>query len=76
MGSVGLVKATQENPYPRTFEEFLDWFSVEEDCAAYLAWIRWPAGFVCPVCGYTCEKEAPEVCPVCGAKGKLFKKVE
>jgi transposase-like protein len=51
MGSVGLVKATLKNPYPRTFEEFLDWFSVEEDCAAYLAWIRWPAGFVCPECG-------------------------
>jgi len=51
MGSVGLVKATLENPYPRTLEEFLDWFSVEEDCAAYLEWIRWPAGFASPHCG-------------------------
>jgi rubrerythrin len=32
--------------------------------------------YVCPVCGYTAEKEAPEVCPVCGAKGKMFRKVE
>ncbi|MBN1662432.1 MAG: rubrerythrin family protein [Deltaproteobacteria bacterium] len=32
--------------------------------------------YVCPVCGYTAEKEAPETCPVCGAKGKVFKKVE
>jgi len=32
--------------------------------------------YVCPVCGYTAGKEAPETCPVCGAKGKLFKKVE
>ncbi len=32
--------------------------------------------YVCPVCGYTAEKEAPEVCPVCGAKGKMFGKVE
>ena len=47
------MKATLENPYPRTFEEFLDWFSVEEDCAAYLEWIRWPTGFVCPDCGGT-----------------------
>jgi len=31
---------------------------------------------VCPVCGYTVEKEAPETCPVCGAKGKMFKKVD
>ena len=32
--------------------------------------------YVCPVCGYTAEKEAPETCPVCGAKGKMFKKVD
>jgi rubrerythrin len=32
--------------------------------------------YVCPVCGYTSEKEAPETCPVCGAKGKVFKKVD
>ena len=34
------------------------------------------AYMVCPVCGYTVEKEAPETCPVCGAKGKMFRKVE
>ena len=34
------------------------------------------AYWVCPVCGYTAEKEAPGVCPVCGAKGKMFRKVE
>jgi len=32
--------------------------------------------FVCPVCGYTAEKEPPDICPVCNTKGKLFKKVE
>jgi len=32
--------------------------------------------YVCPVCGYTAEKEAPEICPICGAKGKMFKKVD
>jgi len=32
--------------------------------------------YVCPVCGYTAEKEAPGVCPVCGAKAKMFKKIE
>lgn len=32
--------------------------------------------FVCPVCGYTCEKHAPERCPVCNAKGSVFKRIE
>jgi rubrerythrin len=31
--------------------------------------------YICPVCGYTCEGEAPDTCPVCGAKGKAFKKI-
>lgn len=47
------MKATSEIPYPRTFEEFLEWFSSEEDCAKYLSWIRWPKGFICPGCGRT-----------------------
>ncbi len=34
------------------------------------------AYYVCPVCGYTAEKEAPDKCPVCGTAGKMFKKVE
>ena len=38
-------------PYPRTFEEFLDWFQTEDDCVKYLESIRWPDGFVCPACG-------------------------
>jgi len=32
--------------------------------------------FICPVCGYTVEGEAPDECPVCGAKKKAFKKIE
>ena len=32
--------------------------------------------FVCPVCGMTVEKEAPEKCPVCGVKGAMFRKIE
>lgn len=37
--------------YPRTMQEFDDWFSTEEKCSAYLALLRWPDGFVCPGCG-------------------------
>lgn len=47
---MAFMKATAENPFPRTFEEFLEWFTSEEDCAKYLEWIRWPGGFVCPEC--------------------------
>jgi rubrerythrin len=32
--------------------------------------------YVCPVCGYTAEREAPESCPVCGAKRERFRKIE
>lgn len=32
--------------------------------------------YVCPVCGFTAEKEAPGICPICGAKGEMFRKVD
>ena len=39
--------------YPRTIQEFDEWFPNEDACAAYLLRLRWPDGFVCPVCGGT-----------------------
>lgn len=36
--------------YPRTFEEFDARFSSEEACKEYLFRLRWPDGFVCPLC--------------------------
>ena len=30
--------------------------------------------YICDVCGYTVEGEAPDVCPICGAKRERFKK--
>ncbi len=32
--------------------------------------------YVCDVCGYTCENEAPDVCPVCKSQKKAFFKVD
>ncbi len=29
--------------------------------------------YICPVCGYTVEGEAPERCPICGASRERFK---
>lgn len=37
--------------YPRTLEEFDEWFSSEAACSVYLTRLRWPGGFVCPACG-------------------------
>ena len=34
------------------------------------------AKYVCSVCGYTAEGEAPETCPVCGAVKEVFVKQE
>jgi rubrerythrin len=28
--------------------------------------------YICPVCGYTHERGAPDLCPVCGAAGSKF----
>jgi transposase-like protein len=39
--------------YPRTRQEFDDWFSSEETCAAFLTRLRWADGFVCPACSGT-----------------------
>jgi rubrerythrin len=32
--------------------------------------------YVCQVCGYTVEGEAPDKCPVCGADRKMFKTID
>jgi len=31
--------------------------------------------YVCPVCGYTHKRNAPEKCPVCGAPGSRFEMI-
>lgn len=32
--------------------------------------------FVCDICGYTAEGEAPDECPVCKSKKQAFKKID
>jgi len=56
-----------EKVHAKLYQEMLEHLGKSQETYPY---------FVCPVCGYTSEKEAPEVCPVCGAKGKMFRKVE
>lgn len=56
-----------EKIHARLYQEMSDSLEQTKDAYSY---------YVCPVCGYTADKEAPETCPVCGAKGKMFKKVD
>jgi transposase-like protein len=36
--------------YPTTLQEFDKWFSTEQKCLDYLQRLRWPNGFICPIC--------------------------
>jgi len=50
MGIQHIATAESSKDYPRTWNEFLDWFASEEACRAYLERLRWPQEFVCPAC--------------------------
>ncbi len=56
-----------EKIHAELYQKVLDGLS--QDMEEYPYW-------VCPVCGYTSEKEHPERCPVCNAKGDRFIKVD
>jgi YD repeat-containing protein len=48
-----ILAPTPGQDYPRTWNEFLDWFATEEACLTFLEKLRWPHGFICPRCGNT-----------------------
>ena len=57
--------------YPRTYQEFAEWFGDEQACVDYLAGLRWPDGFVCPRCGGGESWRTARrlwMCPLCGLK--------
>ncbi len=56
-----------EKVHARLYQDLLDRLGKTEENYPY---------YVCPVCGYTAEREAPDTCPVCGAKGKIFRKID
>ena len=41
--------------YPRTFQEFDEWFSSEDLCLQYVTKLRWHSGYHCPGCGFKSE---------------------
>ena len=50
--------------FPRSLLEFQRRFPDAAACAAYLAAVRWPEGFVCPACGgrRAVITHPPEIC--------------
>jgi len=54
-----------EKVHAALYQKALDNLAVKKDVDYY----------VCGVCGYTCENEAPDECPVCKSKKMAFKKV-
>lgn len=55
--------------YPNTYREFVGMFPDVQECAAYLARMRWPEGFICPFCGAAStpwnQSRNRLVCPAC-----------
>lgn len=58
--------------YPRTFQEFREWFATEDACLDYLEGLRWPDGFVCPDCegrqGWRIAQRRMWMCATCQRK--------
>jgi transposase-like protein len=56
--------------YPRTHQQLVAWFSDDDACLEYLSRLRWPDGFVCPVCGsdkaWRTARRGMWMCTSCG----------
>jgi rubrerythrin len=56
-----------EQVHAELYQKALDSLDNPDDVDCY---------YVCSVCGYTCENQAPELCPVCHAKSNVFSRVD
>ena len=60
---------TIELDFPRTYREFVERFSSDAACAAYLEQLRWQTEFCCPACGMLGapwrQTRGRLVCPAC-----------
>ena len=64
--SFNYANAVEEH-HARLYHAMLDGLDSQKESFPY---------YVCPVCGMTVEREAPDKCPVCGVKGSMFKMIE
>jgi len=61
--------------YPTTIQEFDSWFATEEQCLDYIQRLRWPSGFICPICKsrkYWRMKSGLFRCSVCQHKVSII----
>ena len=77
------MKVTRQTNFPSTYQDFEIMFPDEASCVAYLEQIRWPNGFVCPVCQQPQQpwkqSRGRLVCPACNRQctvtaGTIFDK--
>jgi len=59
-----------DEDYPRSLQELERRFATADACLAYMAALRWPAGFVCPACGGTLAWETTRGLRHCRRCGK------
>ncbi len=55
-----------EKIHAEMYKEAIEKINIKEEVYDY---------FVCPVCGFTAPKYAPDKCPICGAPGTKFIKI-
>lgn len=66
-----LARPVGGRDYPRTYQEFREWFPDDEACIEYLGRLRWPDGFECPRCGCGSSWRTGKrlwMCAECGLK--------
>jgi hypothetical protein len=57
--------------YPGSYADVRAWFPTDAASLDYLDWLRWPDGFLCPVCRGTKAWKLPDgrwSCGVCGRR--------
>ena len=63
------MKLVSGRDYPNTYRKFVEMFPDDATCAAFLARLRWPEGFICPACKIAStpwnESRGRIACPIC-----------
>jgi len=63
------MKLVSGRDYPNTYRKFVEMFPDDAKCAAFLARLRWPEGFICPACKIAStpwnESRGRLACPIC-----------